>query len=163
MKRNAAILAEAERGVRLRLIADSVGLSYERVRQIVRAAGIPAPAIRKPYVAPVRDRILAGHRIEDMGHETPCWIWTGRLTESGYARFSCGNRETRVHRAAYEEFVGAIPEGKVIDHLCRVRKCVNPDHLEAVSQQENVARGDSPALTRARFTEGRTQALPGGA
>lgn len=58
----------------------------------------------------------------------------------------------RVHRVAYELRVGPIPEGMQIDHLCRVRRCVNPAHLEPVSQTENIRRGDSFAGREARQT-----------
>ena len=67
----------------------------------------------------------------------------------GYARW--GN--VYAHRAAYELFVGPIPSGYEIDHLCRVRDCVNPDHLEAVTRRENLLRGDTFAATHAAKTE----------
>lgn len=66
----------------------------------------------------------------------PCWLWTGATTV-GYGRF----RGSGVHRMAYEELVGPIPDGLVMDHLCRVRHCVNPAHLEPVTLAENVRRG----------------------
>lgn len=56
------------------------------------------------------------------------------------------------HRYAYEHFIGPIPEGLQVDHLCRVRNCVNPDHLEAVTCRENVLRGDGVAAANARAT-----------
>jgi hypothetical protein len=70
-----------------------------------------------------------------------CWLWTDSLHELGYARFWV-DRNTRVyaHRYAYELKVGPIPDGMSIDHLCRVRHCVNPDHLEPVSHAENLRR-----------------------
>ena len=71
-----------------------------------------------------------------------CWIWTGLLTVDGYGRFIVSNRQGKaVHRWIYEFCVGPIPVGLEIDHLCRVRNCVNPDHLEPVSHAENVRRG----------------------
>jgi hypothetical protein len=77
--------------------------------------------------------------------ETGCWEWTGRLNHAGYARARAVTNGPmwRIHRLTYVTFVGAIPEGLTIDHLCRVRKCVNPAHLEAVSQRENALRGDT--------------------
>lgn len=72
-----------------------------------------------------------------------CLEWQGGLDKDGYGRF-CGPKRkgVRAHRWAYEHWVGRIPDGAVIDHLCRNRKCVNPEHLEAVSHRENVHRGE---------------------
>lgn len=73
-----------------------------------------------------------------------CWTWSGHIKQSGYGAFGVRNREVRVHRFAYELLVGPIPDGLVIDHLCRNKLCVRPDHLEAVTQRENAMRGMSP-------------------
>jgi hypothetical protein len=73
---------------------------------------------------------------------TGCWVWTGAVNggaRSGYGYF----RKRRAHRVAYEAWVGPIPEGLVLDHLCRVRRCVNPSHLEPVTVRENLLRGDT--------------------
>ncbi len=82
-------------------------------------------------------------RIQDDG----CWAWTGALFENGYGAFWDTNNDTnvRAHRAAYQLLRGAIPEGLELDHLCRVRHCVNPHHLEAVTRSENLRR--SPLLS----------------
>jgi hypothetical protein len=73
--------------------------------------------------------------------ESGCWLWVGALTSQGYGQMrGMNHRVTRAHRVAYELFKGPIPEGLYIDHLCRVRCCVNPDHLEAVTQFVNMAR-----------------------
>jgi HNH endonuclease len=66
-----------------------------------------------------------------------CWIWTGYRMPNGYGLFSMNGRKIYAHRASYELSVGAVPEGMHIDHLCRVRACIRPDHLEAVTQAEN--------------------------
>lgn len=72
-----------------------------------------------------------------------CWLWTG-ATSQGYGVISVGGykgKNLMAHRVAYELTKGPIPEGLVIDHLCRAPRCVNPDHLEAVTTGDNVRRG----------------------
>lgn len=69
-----------------------------------------------------------------------CWLWTGYRNHGGYGIFYSDGQRIRAHRYAYETLVGAIPEGFVVDHLCRIRRCVNPDHLEPVTQGTNLRR-----------------------
>lgn len=74
-----------------------------------------------------------------------CWVYNGAKDKLGYAsiwyRENGKPRTRRVHRVVYEYFKGAIPDGLVIDHLCRNPSCCNPSHLEAVTNRENVLRG----------------------
>lgn len=70
-----------------------------------------------------------------------CWIWTASTDPGGYGCFQVDGRSVKAHRWAFEILVGPIPFGLHIDHLCRVRSCVNPDHLEPVTVAENVNRG----------------------
>ncbi len=100
------------------------------------------------YVPPL-ERIEA--KIERIT-ETGCWIWIGSLGHHGYARFSLDDKTRLVHRVIYELLVGPIPEGMHLDHLCRVRCCVNPAHLEAVTCRENLMRGETPARRNAEKT-----------
>jgi hypothetical protein len=69
-----------------------------------------------------------------------CWLWLGRVNSSGYAQLTVDKRPRSAHRVSYETFVGPIPEGLEIDHLCRVRRCVRPQHLEAVTHRVNIQR-----------------------
>src|SRR5262245_44444955 len=76
-----------------------------------------------------------------------CWLWTAGQFSNGYGCFSLGTKPRQnalAHRFCYEKFVGAIPDDKELDHLCRVRHCVNPQHLEPVTRSENLLR--SPIL-----------------
>lgn len=75
-----------------------------------------------------------------------CWLWKQKPSAEGYGRFQTKpDPHTYAHRFAYELLVGPIPEGLHLDHLCRVRICVNPQHLEPVTCRENVIRGIGPA------------------
>jgi hypothetical protein len=76
--------------------------------------------------------------------EGDCWLWTSSRSAAGYGVIGRGRRGdgvAYVHRAVYEILVGPVPVGLVLDHLCRVRHCCNPDHLEPVSIGVNVERG----------------------
>ena len=79
--------------------------------------------------------------------ESGCWKWMGALLDTGYGVLHEGGkvgRALRAHRVAYELYRGEIPEGLVLDHLCHNRWCVNPEHLEAVTNHVNVLRGNMP-------------------
>lgn len=82
-----------------------------------------------------------------------CWIWTGAISQNGYGSFSYRGSIRSSHSVAYEAFVGAVPSELELDHLCRVRACCNPSHLEAVTAQENVRRGVGPSAVNATKTE----------
>ena len=73
---------------------------------------------------------------------TGCWVWMGHIRADGYGWFYKDGRAKLAHRAAYELLVGAVPAALELDHLCRMRHCVNPAHLEAVTRLENVRRGE---------------------
>lgn len=69
-----------------------------------------------------------------------CHLWVGGLSVRGYGVMILSNKSKQAHRVSYEVAKGQIPEGLVIDHLCSMPSCINPDHLEAVTQRENVIR-----------------------
>jgi len=84
-----------------------------------------------------------------------CWLWTDVLARNGYGYLGIGGRAGRkvqAHRLAYELMNGEIPAGLQIDHLCRVRHCVNPAHLQAVTQRTNLLRGNGASARHARQT-----------
>lgn len=78
-------------------------------------------------------------RRPDLG---PCWMWLAGEDGHGYGKFHVNKRRQKAYRIAYQLVVGPIPDGLQLDHLCRVRMCVNPAHLEAVTQRENIMRGE---------------------
>lgn len=81
-----------------------------------------------------------------------CWIWTAYLNAQGYGQLAVSRGNLQLaHRVAYELIVGAIPDGLVLDHLCRVRNCVNPGHLEPVTQAENMRRGMIATKTHCKW------------
>lgn len=84
---------------------------------------------------------------------TGCWLWSGPIDGDGYGSFTFGgSRGRRAHRWSYEAHRGTIASGLVVDHLCRVRSCVNPAHLEPVGIGENVLRGVGHTARNAQKT-----------
>lgn len=74
-----------------------------------------------------------------------CWLWTRSRSRDGYGWASLNDKTWQAHRLVYVLLRGNPPTGLVLDHLCRVRHCVNPDHLEPVTPRENLVRGETPA------------------
>lgn len=92
-----------------------------------------------------------------------CWIWT-RSQRFGYGRWTKrdGDLNRAAHLVIWEIFNGRVPDGYELDHLCKVRCCVNPGHLEVVTHSINVLRGDLPAVTSARHKRAQVAALEAG-
>ena len=106
---------------------------------------------RKP--TPITERIRESTVIDGDG----CWVWQKPL-QNGYGRMWVGSRLdgsrrfALAHDASYRASVGPVPDGMVLDHLCRNRACCNPAHLETVTQRENVLRGIGPSAVNAQKT-----------
>ncbi len=90
-------------------------------------------------------RDLFWKHVDKSAGDDGCWLWTSRKHRGGYGEFTVQRSGKqfywRAHRVSYELEVGPIPDGLLIDHLCRVRSCVNPRHLDPVTHQENMRRG----------------------
>jgi hypothetical protein len=105
-----------------------------------RVRGVPMRFIRG------HGKRAVPHWIEDP--QTHCWIWQMKSRVNGYGQVNIGNTtSTTAHRWVYEQLRGSIPKDRVLDHLCRVRLCVNPDHMEIVTIAENNRRGLNAHLT----------------
>ena len=104
-------------------------------------------------------KFLQGHNVRPRGERykadplTGCWVWQWATRKSdGYGTAYKNRKKVQAHRLIYEEIKGQIPAGLTLDHLCRNILCVNPDHLEPVTQRENVLRGNGVAAIHARKT-----------
>lgn len=150
--------AENATGARLRSFIERVESVQDRIAQ--RHAEIANLITEMSEMPPYADycgsdgrrlinplvRFLSNLRMDVDG----CWLWQKSLTNKGYAHFIFHGHPILAHRWSYQQFRGQIPEGLVIDHLCRTRHCVNPWHLEAVTPAVNVQRGLSPRIAGAR-------------
>ena len=87
------------------------------------------------------------YEVRDCGYTTPCWVCLYKDHNAGYRKITVNGVQDYAHRHFFREHKGEIPPGKQIDHLCRNRGCINPDHLEAVSPAENTRRGRGTKLT----------------
>lgn len=101
-------------------------------------------------LAPPRGSVSLQDRLWQKVEKTEtCWLWTGSGNGHGYGQIGQGDRKFYVHRLAYEWLVGPIAEGMQVDHLCMVRRCVNPDHMEIVTPKVNANRGYGQCVTAA--------------
>lgn len=94
------------------------------------------PTYKPKLNRPIRERV--DERI--IRDSSGCWLWDGHLGRNGYGSIHVDRRPRYAHRVVWELERGPIPAGLTLDHLCRVRRCVNPDHLEPVSSAENIRR-----------------------
>lgn len=151
------------------LCSPAAGVVFTTSAGIVQVLGVRAVAGGKAATASHSSTPAAGEQVGEGRHSDPlarpalgteerllaktdretihvphlgaCWTWLGTLKRDGYGTTSIDGRFGTVHRLAYERYVGPIPEGLEIDHLCRNRACCNPAHLEPVTRQEHARRG----------------------
>ena len=102
--------------------------------------------------AATRDRLVQYMEARIQRNEAGCWVWKGRMGSKGYGAVSHRSVNFRAHRIAFELLKAEIPPNLVLDHLCRNRACCNPDHLECVTNRENLMRGEGAAAKGARQT-----------
>lgn len=100
------------------------------------------------YTINVVERLLKKIDRTDNG----CWIWTGAMQSNGYGTAVVGYKQTTAHRHIYQATFGGLSKDLQLDHLCRNRACVNPNHLEPVSQRENILRGNGVAAINSKKT-----------
>ncbi len=120
----------------------------------MKAGASPVTTARTtPEVGPMQLQFTALQRFcSQVEFTEDCWLWRGWIEHHGYGRFRADGKRYYAHRWAYEAMVGPIPDGLTLDHLCRNRACVKPDHLQPVSNKTNILRGDSPSAVNARKT-----------
>lgn len=135
--------------------------STDKVALCECGCGLPAPiatqtAKRFGWVKGMPMRFARGHNtrrfradlcIDKSAGLDSCWPWTGRRDRKGYGEVYHDGRKARAHRVVFESMRGPIPEGMQLDHLCRNKGCVNPAHLEPVTNAENCRRKPSSKLT----------------
>lgn len=108
-----------------------------------------APA--NPEKSNALDRVI-GHLGDSPLDPDDCWVWQGTILKRGYGRIMRFGKQLHAHRMVWELLVGPLPKDLVLDHLCRNRACVNPDHLEPVPNEVNVMRGEGVCARNARKT-----------
>jgi hypothetical protein len=119
---------------------------YLRMYCYGRTDLLPIRTDQEVLLEQIRQGEVPDHR-PDLG---PCWMWTGALHSGGRTGYGWFRGRALAHRASYEIHVGPIPSGEQVDHLCRVRLCVNPGHLESVTPRVNVLRSEAPNAVAVR-------------
>jgi hypothetical protein len=101
----------------------------------------------------VEEMVRFWNKVSIPANTKECWTWKASHFKNGYGCFRLRNHAVKAYRISYENAVGPIPPGYTVDHLCRNKSCLNPAHLEAVSQRENVLRGRRSALNSGKSSK----------
>lgn len=130
-----------------KFILDSYLKENGRIYKIAKQLGVGSRRVRRLLVENNIEIKNNGHFIQNSlddysVNENGCWIWNNGKTKDRYGVITIGGKKCYTHRLSYERRYGRIPNGLDIDHLCRDRSCMNPEHLEAVTRKENLARGE---------------------
>lgn len=154
---DAALIALRDQGLTLQEIGDRFGVGRSSIGMALRRAGVP-PLEPVPRGERFWSKVNKDGPVPEYApHLGPCWLWTAAEDGHGYGNFFRGPTRAdgyvKAYTMAYELEVGPVPEGKQLDHLCRVTLCVRPSHLEPVTQRTNVLRGVSIAVKNAAATE----------
>lgn len=96
-------------------------------------------------VQPLFERVFKKVEVAD------CWYWLGTIQPNGYGKININGQNKLAHRFMWTYLVGPIPKDYQIDHLCKVKSCVNPDHLQPVTSQENIRRSSVAVAARNNF------------
>lgn len=105
-----------------------------------------------PITAPITEADMRRFWAKVVIDPSGCLLWTASAFSAGYGQFKHGGRTLAAHRFAYTALVGPVPDGLVLDHLCRNKRCAAPDHLEPVTDRVNILRGEAPPAINAAKT-----------
>ena len=119
-------------------IAKSLGISKSSASRLCRRAVLSGGNKADRKSLNLRDRTLLQLLWDRVDRTNFCWIWVGHVKQNGYGSFNYKGAPVHPHRVMYQTFVSEIADGLVIDHICENKRCCNPDHLQAVTINENL-------------------------